>query len=75
MQYLNICMLPIDKDDDLKGLKKFIKFNKRLLHLNFTGLLRTSKQVIGVIKAIKVNSTLLAVHLSHTPAITKNKQL
>ena len=31
--------------------------------------------MIGVIKAIKVNLTLLAVHLSHTPVITKSKQL
>ena len=66
-------MLAIDKDDELKGLKKFIKFNKRLIHLNFTGLLKTEKQVVGVIKAIKVNTTLLSVHLSHTQAIIKNK--
>ena len=68
-------MLAIDKKNELRGLKKFIKFNKRLLHCNFTGILKTQKQVIGVIKAIKVNLTLLAVHLSHTPVITKSKQL
>ena len=66
-------MLAVDKDNDLTGLKRFIKFNKRLLHLNFTGLLKTQKQVIGVVKAIKINTTLLAVHLSHTPVITKSK--
>ena len=75
LQHLNIAMLALDRDQDITGFKKFIRRNQRLLHLNLTGLLRTREQVAKVVKAIKASETLLAVHLSHTPIITKSKQL
>ena len=45
LQYLNISMLAIDPNQNLKGLKMFIRRNKRLLHLNITGIFKLASQV------------------------------
>ena len=68
-------MLAISKKQRVDGFKKFIRLNKRLLHLNLTGLFKSPMQVKAIVKSIKASATLLAVHLSHTPVITKSKQL
>ena len=45
LQYLNISMLAIDPKQNLKGLKMFIRRNKRLLHLNLNGIFKEVQQV------------------------------
>ena len=59
----------------MKNLKKFIKNNLCLLHLDFSGMFKTATQVRSIIKVVKKHQTLLALHLSHTPFINTNKRL
>ena len=53
----------------------FIRRNKRLLHLNLSGIFKLASQVKQIVKSIKTSETLLSVHLSHTPIIPRDKQL
>lgn len=60
---------------DLTNLKKFIRKNHSLLHLDFSGMFKTAEQVKSIVKAFKKHQTLLAVHLSHTPFIVSDTRL
>ena len=68
-------MISLQIDQDLTPLKKFIRKNYSLLHLDFSGMFKTALQVKGIVKAIKKHRTLLAIHLSYMPFINKDKQL
>lgn len=61
--------------DTTNGLRKFIRNNSRLVHLDLSGMFKSVYHVRKIIKAIKKSKTLLAVHLSHTPVIDSNLKL
>lgn len=75
LQYLNLAMTSLHKDQDLLPLKRFIRKNTNLMHLDFSGMFKTAAQVKGIVKAIKKHRTLLAVHLSYIPFLRQDKRL
>ena len=67
LQHVNLAFTSLQKDQDLLPLKRFIRKNQQLLHLDFSGMFKTPMQVKGIVKAIKKHMTLLAIHLSYIP--------
>ena len=68
-------MTSVNENTDLRYLKKFIRCNMSMLHLDLSGMFKTAEQVQGIVKAIAKNDTLLALHLSNTPVIRREKIL
>ena len=68
-------MTAIKPTQSVKSLYQFIRQNKRLIHLNLSGMLHSEKQVRSIIKAISKSETLLALHLSHTQIIQESQPL
>ena len=53
LEYLNIAMTSLSKHTDTKDLRKFIRRNSNLLHLDLSGMFKTAEQVRGIVKAVK----------------------
>ena len=70
LENLNLAMTAIKASQKLSNLIQFIRQNKRLLHLNVSGMLQTEEQVRQLIKSVSKSETLLALHLSHTQIIS-----
>ena len=68
-------MISVEPKQNLNPLCKFIRKDKRLTHLNLSGMLKTIKQVRLMVQCIKKADSLLAVHLSHTPIINSNRKI
>ena len=66
---LNLSMMPLSKEADVKPLAIFIRQNTNLLHINLSGLFQSAKQVCRIIKAVKKQRSILAMHLSDTNPI------
>ena len=52
LEYLNLAMTSVNEKMDLIKLRRFIRKNMNLLHLDLSGMFKTSEQVRGIIKAI-----------------------
>lgn len=74
LQYLNLAMTATPSSLDIKGLTRFIK-KPNLLHLDLSGMFINPLHVQKVLKAVKKNRQLLAVHLDSTPALLNNPKL
>ena len=70
LENLNLAMTAIKATQKLTSLIQFIRQNKRLLHLNVSGMLQTEEQVRHLIKSVSKSETLLALHLSHTQIVS-----
>ena len=75
LESLNLAMTAIKASQKVTALMQFIRQNKRLLHLNVSGVLQTEEQVRLLIKSISKSETLLALHLSHTQIIAASQPL
>jgi len=68
-------MTAIHSTCNVKSLTRWVRRSDKLLHLDVSGVLKTSKQVRSLIKAVKKQGTILAVHLNDTPVISLDKSL
>ena len=75
LEYLNLAMTSVGEEMDLVELRRFIRKNPNLLHLNLSGMFKTVEHVSSIVKAIAKNDSLLALHLSNTPVITQDERL
>lgn len=53
IEHLNLAFNLVDPADPLTALGNFLRANQHLMHLNLSGVLQTSEQVIRVIKKMK----------------------
>ena len=75
LESVNLAMTAVSPKQNLSGLQCFLRNNKRLLHVDLSGMVHTVEQVRQTIKSVKKSETLLALHLSHTPIISSSRRL
>ncbi len=75
LESCNLSMISVNENMNIMKLKEFIRENHRLLDINLSGMFKTAKHVKGIIKTIKKQPTVLALHLSNTPIIEEDLRL
>lgn len=69
LQTLSLAWNDLGQDADITPLKRFIRRNTNLTHIDLSGLLHSKKQVVAIIKAVKNSLSLQSLHLNYTSVI------
>ena len=68
-------MTAVHEGDKLTYFYRFVRRSQRLVHLDCSGMLKSAFQVKKLIKAVKKQPTVLALHLNDIPIISLDLKL